>query len=206
MITQAEYQPIRKKHHWWIWGAVGLWLLPIAYFLVFAAMVSVAARELPTFHWCAVLTIPFVVSGGLLLVLILGSKIFPWRYTFAGPYERTPAPKGFRPHITMTVAPNRPQYASRIEVGKEGIEMTFDFGFGSGSRAFLPTAFITAIGPGSWREYVVEHDFPEISSPLIVSKEVGEAVLAGLGSSNPSAAAAPKQVSAMKPSSRGPDR
>lgn len=50
-----------------------------------------------------------------------------------------------------------------------------------GSPAFLPAESIAAIGPAAGRTYVVEHDSPEIGGPLIVSREVGQAILVGLG-------------------------
>ena len=106
----------------------------------------------------------------------MGTKIIPWRYSVFGPYECSPRPKDFHPRICVNDAPRRPQYATRYEVGKEGIELTFIFG----SRAFLPAELVTAIGPSELRTFVVEHDSPEIGSPLIVSKEVGQAILAGL--------------------------
>ena len=173
---QSQHQPIRKQHHLWLFYLLAAGLGWVAIFIFEVALLSVLFREFPTPFRVAAVLIPTVVAFGFCLILIMGSKIIPWRYSVLGPYERSPPPKDFHPRICMNVAPSRPQYATRYEVGKEGIELTFAFG----SRAFIPAATITAIGPGSWRTYVVEHDCPEIGSPLVVSKDVGEALLAGL--------------------------
>lgn len=121
--------------------------------------------------------IPLVLLVKVCLILPIGTRIVPWRYSVFGPYERSSPPKGFRPQIYMSVDTPIHNHVSRYEVGKEGIELTFVYGM----RAFLPAEAITAVGPAAWRTYVVEHDSPEIEGPLVVSQEVGQAILAAQG-------------------------
>lgn len=177
MARQGNYLPIRKKHRWWL---VYFWSAGLGLTFAWAtglALGYLAFHDFPSPFRYVPAVIAAVVGIGFVLILLLGSRTLPWHYSRFGPYEFTPAPKGFQPHITMDVTPNRRHDVVQYGVGREGIELRFR----AGSRVFLPVSFITGIGPGDWREFVVEHDFPEISSPLIVSQEVGEAILAGLG-------------------------
>ena len=177
MTAQGEHQPIRKKHRRWLLYSLALGLIWTSFLVFEVVMFSVSIRSLPTPFRIAAVVIPLVVLVGVCLILVMGTRIVPWRYTVFGPYERSPRPKDFQARICMNVAPYRPQYVARYEVGKDGIELTFAFG----GRAFLTATSITAIGPAAWRTYVVEHDSPEIGGPLVVSQEVGEALLVGLG-------------------------
>ena len=174
---RPERHPIRKKDSRWLLYFFAAGLAVASVFILEVAMLSVFASGLPTFFRVAAVVVPAIVLAAVLLIFLIGTKIVPWRYTIFGPYERSPVPKGFQPHIQMSVEPHHPHFITRYEVGKEGIELTYH----RGTRAFLPSASITAIGPATWRTYVVEHDCPEIEGPLVVSQEVGEAIIAGLG-------------------------
>ncbi len=177
MTGKSAYEPIRKEHHRWLYYSLAVSLAWTSLFVFEVVMFSVAIRGFPIPLRIAAIVIPLVVLVSVALIFLMGYKIVPWRYGVFGPYECRPRPKDFRPRICINEAPRRPQHATRYEVGEEGIELTFIFG----SRAFLPAASITAIGPASWSTYVVEHDSPEIGSPLVVSQKVGEALLVGLG-------------------------
>ncbi|MBC7854550.1 MAG: hypothetical protein IAF94_14045 [Pirellulaceae bacterium] len=175
-------QPIRKPHYRWLLLLLAAGLLFASVFVFEVMAFGFWIRELPTSFRIAAVVIPLIGAVAVGLILLLGSKIFPWRYSAFGPFELSPPPKGFRPQICMNVEPPLHKYVTRYEVGKEGIELTFYFG----SRAFLPAASITAIGPVAGRKYVFEHDCPEIEGPLVVSQEVGQAIIAVLGRAGPS--------------------
>jgi hypothetical protein len=176
MTEKADFQPIRKPHHRWLLYSLAVVVAWISIFVFEVVMFSVMIRDIPTPFRIAVVVVALIPALGLGLVLLMGTKMIPWRYGVFGPYECTPPPKGFQPRIVLCDAPRRPQHATRYEVGEEGIEITFIFG----SRAFLPVSLITAIGPAAGKTYVVEHDSPEIGSPLVVPQKVGEAIIAGL--------------------------
>lgn len=176
LCPKNQALPIPRKRYW-LFYSLAVSLAWVSFFIFEVIVFSASIRTFPTPFRIAAVVVPLVVLIALSLILLRGDKIIPWRYGPFGPYERAPRPKDFHPRICLKVAPQRPQYATRYEIGKEGIEMTFLFG----SRAFLPASAITTIGPATWRTYVVEHDSPEIGSPLVVSQEVGEAILAGLG-------------------------
>jgi hypothetical protein len=168
--------PIRKKNMLWLLYAAAFGLAMLAGFAIEASLFIYGLWDAPILFRIIAIAFPLLLLLGFVLVVTLGTKIVPWRYTILGPYERTPPPKGFRAHIWMSVTPERHNYITAYGVGKEGIELIFQ----SGGRGFLPAADITAIGPAAWRTYVVEHDSSEIESPLVVSQEVGEAIIAGL--------------------------
>ena len=176
MTGKSDYQPIRKPHSRWLLYSSSVVVAWIFLFVFEVVMFSILIREIPTPFRIAVVVVALIPALALGLVFLMGTKIVPWRYGVFGPYECSPPPKGFRPRIVMCDVPHRPQHATRYEVGEEGIELTFIFG----SRAFLPATSITAIGPACGTTYVVEHDSPEIGSPLVVSQKVGEAIIAGL--------------------------
>lgn len=179
MADKSVPQPIRKQHSRWLYYSLALglpWLSVLA--------LELAALFLGTWNFPAPLrgiVLAFLLVPALVLVLgvVLGTRIFPWRYSVFGPWERTPPPKGFQPHVRLSVTPHHPNFIQHLNIGQEGMELTFNR-LGT-SRAFLPASSITSIGPATKWSYVVEHDSPEIESPLLVSPEVGEAILAGLG-------------------------
>lgn len=174
--TKSEHHPIRKPHNRWFYyslTAVLAWLIVI---VVEITVLVLGTREFPTLFRIAMIAIVLVPAFALFLVVVMGSRIFPWRYSVFGPYERAPPPKGFQPHIRLDVVPLQTHDIIRYDIGKDGIDLTYQ----RGTRAFLPACSISSIGPAAWRTYVVEHDSPEIESPLVVSQEVGEAILAGL--------------------------
>jgi|SRR6185436_5878284 len=183
-------QPIRKKDSRWMLYAGGTAFAILAVFLLEASMFIYGVWNGPILFPILAIALPMLLLLGVVLVLTLGTKIFPWRYSVFGPYDRSLPPKGFQPHIRLSIAPS-PQhhFISQLEIGREGIELTFSWQtlFGQKqTRAFLPASAITAIGPAAWRTYVVEHDSLEIESPLVVSQEVGEAIIAGFeGSKTP---------------------
>jgi hypothetical protein len=172
-------QPIRKKDSHWKLYLIGVGLAGLTAFIFEVSLFEYYLWEATILFRIAAFTIPFVVLLGVILLLTIGTKIIPWRYTSFGPYERTPPPNGFQPHIRLSVAPRQPNFIQHLNIGREGMELTF--GRLETSHAFLPASSITSIGPATRWTYVVEHDSPEIESPLIVSPEVGEAILAGLG-------------------------
>jgi vacuolar-type H+-ATPase subunit I/STV1 len=177
MTGKSTDQTIRKLRRHWLLAALVVSLAWLSFFVVEVVVFGVYIREFPTPFRIAAVVIPLVVLVGVALLFLMGTKIIPWRYGTFGPYECMPRPKYFHPHICIDNPPCRPHYVSRYEIGREGIELTYLFG----SRAFLPAELIRSIGPAADRLYVVEHDSPEISGPLLVSHEVGEAILAGLG-------------------------
>lgn len=174
----ANSQPIRKKHSRWLVYLLLAGLGIAAVFVIEAGILNVFAIGFPSLIRILAVVVPAIVLLCFLLIVTVGTRIFPWRYSIFGPYERTPPPKGFQPHIRMSVDAYQPNYIWQVEVGHEGIALTM--GRYLPTRAFLPASSITAIGPAAWRTYVLEHDSSEIDSPLIVSQEVGEAILAGL--------------------------
>jgi hypothetical protein len=183
MPGKSTDQTIRKPRRHWPLAALVVSVAWLSFVVVEVVIFGVFIRELPTPFRIAAVVIPLVVLVGVALLLLLGTKIIPWRYGVFGPYECTPRPKYFHPRICINNAPCRPHLVSRYEIGQEGIELTYLFG----SRAFLPAELITSIGPAADRLCVVEHDSPEIFSPLLVSQEVGEAILVGLGHADPAA-------------------
>ncbi|MGI8982412.1 MAG: hypothetical protein ACR2FY_24535 [Pirellulaceae bacterium] len=169
-------QPIRKKDSRWLFYAAAFGLAILAVFTFEVSLLAYGLWDAPIVFRIIAISVPLVLLLGFTLILTFGTKIVAWRYTIFGPYERTPPPKGFQPHIWMSVTPQRHNDITSYGVGKEGIELIFQ----SGARAFLPSSDITVIGPAAWRTYVVEHDSLEIESPLIVSQEIGETILAVL--------------------------
>lgn len=178
MSAKGEYQPIRKRDRWWL---VYLAIAGTVFFSIWAVAVGLIFAAFPEFPFpqrVVPTLIPSLIAVAFLLFVFFGSRIFPWRYGVFGPYERSPPPKDFRPRITMNFELPDVQGAVRYEVGKEGIEITYA---GYGSRVFIPSGMIRAVVPLGLRLYDIEHDCPEIESPLNVSQEVAEALLAGLG-------------------------
>ena len=177
MAHKSVHKPIRRPRRHWLLGALVVSLAWLSVFVTEVVLFATHIRQFPTPFRIAAIVIPLVVLIAVALLFLMGTKIIPWRYGIFGPYERTPRPKYFHPRICLDVSPRRPHYVSRYEIGQEGLELTYFLG----SRAFLPAELITSIGPAADRLFVVEHNSPEISSPLLVSQEVGEAILAGLG-------------------------
>lgn len=175
MNRAPEHRPIRKKHLRWLvyLSATGIVLFSI--WAVAVAIAYVISREASTGTRVVAMLIPTVVAFAFVLFVLLGNKIFPWRYGVLGPYERSPPPKDFHPRITMSFDIPDMQRAIRYEVGTEGIEITY-----ANSRVFIPANTIRAIVSVGLRLYNIEHDCPETESPLSVRQEVGEAILAGL--------------------------
>jgi hypothetical protein len=176
MKPGSEQKPIRKKHRRWL---VYLSAAGIALFAIWAGAVAIAydvSREASTGTRVVAMLIPTVVALAFVLVALLGDKIFSWRYSVLGPYERSPPPKDFHPRITMSFDLPDLQGATRYEVGAEGIEITY-----GNSRVFIPASAIRDIVPMGLRMYDIHHDSPETESPLNVRQEVAEALLAGLG-------------------------
>ena len=178
MKARFEHQPIRKKHRRWLLYLTAAGIVFFSIWALGAGLTFAAFPESPFPQRVVATLIPTLIAVAFLLVVLLGSRIFPWRYSVLGPYERSPPPKDFRPHITMKFDLPDVQGAIRYEVGKEGIEITYAR---YGSRVFIPADAIVAIVPMGLRLYKIEHDCPEIASPLDISKEVAEALLAGLG-------------------------
>lgn len=171
-------QPIRKKDSRWLLYAAAVGVAVLAIFTFEVSLFAYGLWEAPALFRIAALVVPLVVLLGFILIITMGTKIVPWRYSVFGPYERTLPPKGFQPHIRMSLEPQQPSFIRQVDVSEDGIELTF-YRYWQ-SRAFLPAASITAIGPAAWRTYGVEHNSLEVESPLIVSQEIGEAILAGL--------------------------
>jgi hypothetical protein len=169
--------PIRKKHSRWRVYLLLAGLAVASIFVLEATLLNVFAIGFPLLVRVAAVVVPAIVLLCFILIVTMGTKIFPWRYSIFGPYEPTPPPKGFHPHIRLNVDPQQPSFLQHLDVGREGIVLTI--GRYWPTRAFLPSSAITAIGPAAWRTYVIEHDSPEIDSPLFVSQEVGEAIVAG---------------------------
>jgi hypothetical protein len=183
MTGKSDYQPIRKPHHRWLYYSLTVALLWLSAVGFEAVALFLGSWEFPIPFRIALLALILVPAFVLVMAMVMGTRIFTWRYSIFGPYERTPPPKGFQPHIQMSIAPGQPHFIEHFAVGREGLELTFCWNtlfFRKQTRAFLPAAAITAIGPAAWRTYVIEHDSAEFESPLVVSQEVGEAILAGL--------------------------
>jgi hypothetical protein len=178
MKARREHQPIRKKHHRWLLYLTAAGMVFFSIWALAVGLTFTAFSESPLPQRVAATLIPTLIAVAFLLVVLLGSRIFPWRYSVIGPYERSPPPKDFRPHITMKFDLPDVQGAIRYDVGKEGMEITYAR---YGSRVFIPAGAVLAIVPMGLRLYQIEHDCPEIESPLSVSKEVADALLAGLG-------------------------
>lgn len=177
MSVKGEYQPIRKKHRWWLVYLTATGIVFISIWALAVGLIFAAFSEFPFPQRVVPTLIPTLIAVAFLLIVFFGSRIFPWRYGVFGPYERSPPPKDFFPRITMSFDLPDIQGAIRYEVGKEGIEITYAR---YGSRVFIPSGTIRAVVPMGLRLFQIEHDCPEITSPLDVSKEVAEAILAGL--------------------------
>ncbi len=174
-------QPIRKKDSRWVLFLIAGGIGVACIFILEATLLSVFASGLPTLFRLAAVVVPAIVLLGFVLIVVMGNRIFPWRYSIFGPYELSPPPKDFRPQICLSPSPFDPHSITRFAVGTQGIELTFSYGM----RAFLPADSISAIGPAAGRTFVVEHDCPEIEGPLVVSQEIGQAIIAGLGRVEP---------------------
>ena len=181
---KSEHHPIRKQHNRWLYYSLAAVLTWLAVLVFELTALFLGTWDFPTPFRIAVLAFLLVPAFVLVLSVVMGSRILPWRYSVFGPYERTPPPKGFQAHIRLSLDPQQPHFIRQLDVGRDGLELTFSgltlFGRWQ-TRAFLPASSITSIGPATWRTYVVEHNSPEIDGPLVVSQEVGEAILAGLG-------------------------
>jgi hypothetical protein len=176
MTGKSTYRPIRKQHRRWLLYSLAVSLVWLSILILEVVVFGVLIRDLPTPFRIAAVVIPLVLLVGVALLFLMGTKMIPWRYSVFGPYECTPRPKYFHSPICIHNTSHFRQYVVRYEIGQEGIELTFLFG----SRAFLPAESIIAIGRAGDCKCVVEHDSPEIESPLVVSEEVGEAIIAGL--------------------------
>lgn len=177
MADKQVPQPIRKKHRRWLLYQTSAGIVFFSIWALAVGLTFAAFPESPLPQRVVAPLIPTLIAVAFLLVVLFGSRIFPWRYGVFGPYERSPPPKDFRPRITMNFDLPDVQGAIRYEVGTEGIEITYTR---FGSRVFIPSGTIRAFVPMGLRLYNIEHDCPEIESPLNVTQEVAEALLAGL--------------------------
>jgi polyferredoxin len=99
MKTRREHQPIRKKHRRWLLYLIAAGIVFFSIWALAARLTFAAFPESPIPQRIVATLIPTLIAVAFLLVVLLGSRIFPWRYSVIGPYERSPPPKDFSPQV-----------------------------------------------------------------------------------------------------------
>lgn len=170
MSAEGEHHTIRKNYVLWRW--------------ITAVAICVVVAAIPTMIWAsianktAVQTAAFVlcfVSVLTIVIILLGVSAFSFDYSLLGRLERSPPPPGFVSRY-QTLSFGRIGIVNfswplvEWRVGKEGLVIKMLIGSG-----FIPSASITHVSRGAWMYDVLEHNCPEVASPVFLPKDVSEA-------------------------------